>query len=110
MPKRKRRREAGDAINNKDERIHWTRDGRRRPIKCNQCMHAAGCRPGRPLCWRMRQVNADKYGVCECGTYPFPHRRGSCAAKERRLADEEEKYLREKAELEDYRQGMSGDK
>jgi hypothetical protein len=27
----------------------------------------------------MRKKQAAKYGVCECGTPPWPHRRGYCA-------------------------------
>ncbi len=46
--------------------------------KCNQHNHATGCRPGRPLCRWMRKKQRDKYGVCECGAVPWPHRRGYC--------------------------------
>jgi hypothetical protein len=39
------------------------------PIK-----HLKKCRPGRPYCrWRRKA----KWGVCTCGCYHFPHRRGS---------------------------------
>ena len=38
--------------------------------------HAKGCRPGRPLCRWMRAMT-EKYSVCLCPVYPWPHRRGS---------------------------------
>jgi len=38
--------------------------------------HVKGCRPGRPLCRWMRAMT-EKYSVCLCHVYPWPHRRGS---------------------------------
>ncbi len=55
---------------------------RHRPKSCYgpdaaRARHAVGCRPARPLCRFMRQAQKAKYGVCGCGAYHFPHRRGS---------------------------------
>ena len=36
----------------------------------------SGCRPGRPLCAKMRATTL-KYQSCTCGAYHYPHRRGS---------------------------------
>jgi hypothetical protein len=40
--------------------------------------HIKGCRISRPLCRWMR-AKTDKYKVCHCGAYHFPHRKGSGA-------------------------------
>lgn len=55
----------------------------KRPKLCwgaAKAQHAEGCRPARPLCRWMRKVQAAKYGRCQCGTPPWPHRRGYCAS------------------------------
>lgn len=44
----------------------------------NTVIHTRNCRPARPLCRWMREAGQpEKYGPCECGAYPWPHRRGS---------------------------------
>ena len=50
-------------------------------------IHRVGCRPGRPLCRWMRVVE-EKYSVCTCPAYHFPHRRNSglCGHPERLTA------------------------
>ena len=72
------------------QRLSWTRDGRLRPDRCRPDLHAAGCHPGRPLCCWMRARRPDKYGVCWCSAYPFPHRYGSgyCGHPERMAAEQ----------------------
>jgi hypothetical protein len=40
--------------------------------------HTAKCRPGRPYCrWR----RAERWGICSCLAYHFPHRHGSGLCK-----------------------------
>lgn len=48
--------------------------------KCTLCRRR-GCRPGRPLCKRMR-LKKDNQRPCDCGGYHHPHRTGSprCAS------------------------------
>lgn len=52
-------------------------------------IHQEGCHPARPRCRWMRLVQLQKYGVCSCPAYPFPHRRnsGACGHPER-MADQ----------------------
>ncbi len=40
---------------------------------CGVHKHKDGCRKGRPLCSIRRKA---RWGLCECGAYPFPHRTG----------------------------------
>lgn len=42
--------------------------------------HRKGCRKARPLCYWQRQ-RTEKYSICTCGAYPWPHRylSGRCA-------------------------------
>lgn len=46
-------------------------------ISGDTVIHMPDCRPARPLCKWMREVQDWKYGVCTCAAYPWPHRRGS---------------------------------
>lgn len=45
---------------------------------CHKNDHVADCRPARPLCYVMRKVQREKYGVCFCSKVHFPHRRSYC--------------------------------
>ncbi len=44
--------------------------------RCGHHKHKPGCRKGRPLC-KARRIA--RWGQCECGAYPFPHRKGGGA-------------------------------
>jgi len=48
-------------------------------MACSWC-RKPGCRRGRPLCRKARSAT-EKYRVCECGGYQFPHRRASGACQ-----------------------------
>lgn len=48
----------------------------------DEVVHVAACRPARPLCkWMRAAGQPEKYGVCTCGMYWFPHRVGSCRCR-----------------------------
>lgn len=63
-----------------------------RPDRCygseHYAVHAAGCRPGRPLCRWQRKQSA-KYAPCHCPAFHFPHRAGSCEARLKALIEEQ---------------------
>ena len=49
-----------------------------RPKTCTAYEHAAGCRPGRPLCKLQRKTRASRR-PCACSAYHFTHRTGGGA-------------------------------